>query len=578
MAEAARHIALKSAVGYVRCSTEMQEDSPDQQKKEILAFAERTGYRIVDWFVDFGKSGTTFEQRPEFMKLQTAVESNPTFGAVICYDESRWGRAIDAEENTYRRVLFRKCGIDVVLVKTSVDRNNDFAPMLAAFEGVQASQYSKKLSELTLRGSKNNGIYSNGGTAPYGYIRKAVNTKTGTERELKVGEWCIPGQEKVTWALGQSEEIKVIQFIFEKRADGMAAVLIAKALNDRGVSCSKRGRWRNKDQKWSGVTIDAIVKNPAYYGARRYNQNSMSKIQASQKGRPLRSKTSYPHWKNDPNEVLITENAHPPIVTKEVWDKANECHKTYPTRASNGYTHSSKYLLSGLIRCSRCGFAFYGCSAKADGKEYPKYVDGGWFGKRVCSHLGLRKEYLESFAIQSVKETISDPVFMRSIEEQLELLMEQQPSTIEDNRSRMERELEEVEGKLNNLTEAVEKGIASETVYRRFGELEEQKTRLQTALSQLNSRAPITIDKAEMRGRVEEYVRNFETNIHQAAIEERKMLMRRMISEIIVDRDAECVKFYVRRLPVVTPELENLLKNKRVPANFASTLSSGGRT
>jgi len=48
MAEAARHIALKSAVGYVRCSTEMQEDSPDQQKKEILAYAERMGYRIVE--------------------------------------------------------------------------------------------------------------------------------------------------------------------------------------------------------------------------------------------------------------------------------------------------------------------------------------------------------------------------------------------------------------------------------------------------------------------------------------------------------------------------------------------------
>jgi len=44
-----------------------------------------------------------------------------------------------------------------------VDPKNEFAPMLKAFEGVQASQYSKKLSELTLRGAKNNGIYSNGG-------------------------------------------------------------------------------------------------------------------------------------------------------------------------------------------------------------------------------------------------------------------------------------------------------------------------------------------------------------------------------------------------------------------------------
>jgi len=39
------------------------------------------------------------------------------------------------------------------LSKTSIDPKHEYAPMLKAFEGVQASQYSKKLSELTLRGA-----------------------------------------------------------------------------------------------------------------------------------------------------------------------------------------------------------------------------------------------------------------------------------------------------------------------------------------------------------------------------------------------------------------------------------------
>ena len=34
---------LKLAAGYVRCSTEMQEDSPEQQKREILAFIQKSG-------------------------------------------------------------------------------------------------------------------------------------------------------------------------------------------------------------------------------------------------------------------------------------------------------------------------------------------------------------------------------------------------------------------------------------------------------------------------------------------------------------------------------------------------------
>ncbi len=154
---------LTPAGGYVRCSTDVQEDSPEQQKKEILTYASLHGYEITSWFNDFGKSGTTFEQRPEFQRLLAVVERGAPFRAVICYDESRWGRAIDAEENGYWRVHFRRKGVAVLLVKTSIDPKHEYAPMLKSFESIQASQYSKKLSELTLRGAKNNGKYSSGG-------------------------------------------------------------------------------------------------------------------------------------------------------------------------------------------------------------------------------------------------------------------------------------------------------------------------------------------------------------------------------------------------------------------------------
>ena len=215
---------LKVAVGYVRCSTDQQEDSPDQQKKAVLEFAAARGYRITEWYVDFGKSGTTFEQRGEFQRLRSAVENRPSFVAVICYDESRWGRAIDAEENTFWRVYFRRHGVDVVLVKTSIDPDHEYAPMMKAFEGVQASQYSKNLSALTMRGTMNNGRFSSGGTAPFGYNRIAVNLKTGIERGLNQGEWCVKKQEKVAWVTGAPGEVETVRFIFEQRAKGVKQV------------------------------------------------------------------------------------------------------------------------------------------------------------------------------------------------------------------------------------------------------------------------------------------------------------------------------------------------------------------
>jgi hypothetical protein len=148
-----------NAVGYVRCSTEQQEDSPEQQKSEILRFASQRGLEIVHWYVDFGKSGTTFAQRPEFQRMLEAVETGAGFSFVICYDESRWGRAIDSRENMYWQKHFEMRGVEVLLVRTSVDRGHEFAPLFQSLEGIQASQYSKKLSELTLRGARENGQY-----------------------------------------------------------------------------------------------------------------------------------------------------------------------------------------------------------------------------------------------------------------------------------------------------------------------------------------------------------------------------------------------------------------------------------
>ena len=49
-----------------------------------------------------------------------------------------------------------------------------------------------------------------------------------------------------------------------------------------------------------------------------------------------------------------------------------------------------------------------------------------------------------------------------------------------------------------------------------------------------------------------------------------------MISEIVVNREKEVVEFYVRKVPAVSPELEELLQNKKAPTNSVSAEGSGG--
>lgn len=86
----------------------------------------------------------------------------------------------------------------------------------------------------------------------------------------------------------------------------------------------------------------------------------------------------------------------------------------------------------------------------------------------------------------------------------------------------------------------------------------------------------ISLDPAEIKRRVIDFIENFATRIENAPMHEKKILMKKVISRIDVDRDAQVVTFHVRRLPAVSPRIDDLLQKERVAAKVATTQSSGG--
>ena len=588
---------MKIAVGYVRCSTDEQgATSIPQQKEEIERWSASRQIKVIEWFTDEGRSGTEFERRAAFMELKKRVETKPNFSCVICYDESRWGRAIDPEENTFWQVFFRKRGVEVLLVHTYVDRTNEFAPVMSSLERVQSSQYSKKLSELTLRGCMANGRFSNGGTAPYGYKRIAINTGTGATRELKEffdetdkvwkGERCIRRQEKVVWDIGEPNEIETVKRIFKLKCEGRGLVAIADNLNRTGIPCPKRGRWRAKDQKWSGVTIKTIVNNPAYYGARAYNRNSMSKIIAARKGEDQKPNARYGHWRNYERDWVVTENAHPPIISKETFEKANESNRAYvPTP----FAYKGDYLLTGLLKCPLCGFNYQGQGHRDNGIVY--YVDGGFKNKgaSVCSHHSIRKEIIEKSVIDLVKNVISNMTLVEKVEQKLEKLLKNEPDSVKIRLRQVTEAHENNEKAIANLLKVLEQGSGLDSVFFRLRELEGVKRRLFDEKLKLEGLKPQQIDCKNVRSMVEEFIREFPSRFDQAPLEEKKFLLRKVIAGIVIDRKNNSAVCHVKELPGVDlPIYENMdilkhkpPKNANAPDSagaFASFYRSGGRT
>ena len=76
-----------TAVGYVRRSTDRQEQSIGDQKKTIEAYARQNRLKLLKFYVDDAISGTSTIKRKAFLKMISDAESRACkFSNIIVYD------------------------------------------------------------------------------------------------------------------------------------------------------------------------------------------------------------------------------------------------------------------------------------------------------------------------------------------------------------------------------------------------------------------------------------------------------------------------------------------------------------
>ena len=105
---------MKPAVGYLRRSTDRQEQSLADQQAALERYAGDQGFEILRFYTDDAVSGTSADNRPEFQRLiADATNGRADFRHVLCYDVKRFSRG-DNDEAGYYRHLLRKHKIEVV--------------------------------------------------------------------------------------------------------------------------------------------------------------------------------------------------------------------------------------------------------------------------------------------------------------------------------------------------------------------------------------------------------------------------------------------------------------------------------
>ena len=224
------------------------------------------------------------------------------------------------------------------------------------------------------------------------------HVKKGIKMKLERGEMvgfngCIgydydPNTQKITV---NEEEAKIVRFIFEKYAEGYGASTIGKELQRRNIK-TKRGL-----DRWSDTVITGIIKNEKYIGdclfGKTYTIDPIEKKRVKNKGQ---------------YDMVYLEGHHEPIVSKEVFQKANE----FLEKRSKGKKQviegefldfKGKYTFSKKVYCGFCGNVFTRrqhqqtlTTKKSTWKCYKTTKDGAIFcpDSRIVDESTLEKAFV----------------------------------------------------------------------------------------------------------------------------------------------------------------------------------------
>lgn len=148
------------------------------------------------------------------------------------------------------------------------------------------------------------------------------------------------------------EEAEALVEVFDRRRNGQSVTSLARWLDDSGMKTSSGA-------KWTSGTLARTLANPTYCGLRSHRGE------------------------------IVGKSIVPALISEEVWRAAN----SERVKAQAG-TNSRKWLLSGLLRCTKCGEGMIG-----NGDRGGYRCNRAWNG---CGHTSVQVKGTDSAIVSLV--------------------------------------------------------------------------------------------------------------------------------------------------------------------------------
>lgn len=163
--------------------------------------------------------------------------------------------------------------------------------------------------------------------------------------------------------------------------------------------------------------------------------------------------------KVNPEDWIVVENTHTPLVDKSTWDRVQEklSHHHKKIRRTKNDTVG---LFSGIIKCSDCGMSLAYMRRKLKDREKGVYRCSRYNnnGSKACSSHYIDEEYISAFVLDDIRnyaqlaankrEELAEKLYMALKNEN-----SSETSTISTKIKSIEKRLFEVDDRIKNLYE-----------------------------------------------------------------------------------------------------------------------------
>ena len=418
------HYRVLRVAAYCRVSTK-QEEQLNSYENQVEHYTERinseNGWTLEGIYADKGISGTSVKNRDEFNRMIRRCKQGK-IDMIITKSIARFARnTVDCLK--YVRLL-NDLGVDVYFEEQGIHSNQPGAEFYITIYGSIAQSESENIS---------------------------ANIKWGKAQAAREGKVVFRYKNFLGYRKGDDgqpeivpEEAETIRLIYDRFLAGDSLKGIAKLLEEKGIK-SPTGK-----AEWQFSTIQSILSNERYKGDAIINKTYITDC-ISKKVRV----------NNGERPKYYVENSHPAIVSREIFNKAQEESARRKAKAPQSekvaLTASgkySKYALTEVMMCGECGSRYKRVTWNIRGKH--RIV---W---RCMSRLDYGKKYCHS------SPTLDEAPLQQAIIAALNTV------------------LPDLDGRIRQITEALEaevipfpgSGMSLGDIDRRLTELEAQFQRL----------------------------------------------------------------------------------------------------